>query len=74
MWTTATSTPSPWHGNLPLGGYAVLSLDGTTVYVGSLDDNLYAVRAADGTEVWKFETTGHLRWGGRLQPVRRARG
>ena len=25
------------------------------MHVGSLDDNLYAVHAADGTEAWKFD-------------------
>ena len=33
-----------------------LSRDGSTVYVGSEDKNLYAVHAADGTEAWKFAT------------------
>ena len=33
----------------------VLSPDGSTVYVGSYDDNLYALHTADGTKAWKFD-------------------
>jgi len=36
----------------------VLSPDGTTVYVGSEDQNLYAVKTDDGTELWRFPTGG----------------
>ena len=33
-----------------------LSSDGSMVYVGSGDGNLYAVHAANGTEAWTFAT------------------
>ena len=33
-----------------------VSRDGSTVYVGSGDENLYAVHAANGTEAWTFAT------------------
>ncbi|MCP4118391.1 MAG: PQQ-binding-like beta-propeller repeat protein [Desulfobacteraceae bacterium] len=35
-----------------------LSPDGATVYVGSEDQHLYAVNTEDGTEVWRFPTSG----------------
>ena len=33
-----------------------MSPDGSVVYVGSNDDSLHAVHAADGTAAWKFAT------------------
>ena len=33
-----------------------VSSDGNTVYVGSYDDNLYAIDAANGTKRWSFTT------------------
>ena len=45
-----------------------LSPDGSTVYVGSWDDNLYAVHAANGTEAWKFATGGWVRSSPALSP------
>ena len=38
-----------------------VSRDGSTVYVGSGDENLYAVHAANGTEAWKFATGSYAR-------------
>ena len=35
-----------------------LSPDGATVYVGSYDNKLYAVRTSDGTKLWEFLTGG----------------
>ena len=34
----------------------VVSPDGSTVYVGSEDNNVYALNAADGSLLWKYAT------------------
>jgi len=37
-----------------------VSPDGGTIYVGSDDNRLYAVDAADGTKKWRFDTGGNV--------------
>jgi outer membrane protein assembly factor BamB len=37
-----------------------LSPDGSTVFVGSFDKNVYALSAADGSKKWSFATGGHV--------------
>jgi outer membrane protein assembly factor BamB len=41
-------------------GQAELDLVGRRVFVGSSDHGLYAVRAEDGTVLWRFETLGFV--------------
>lgn len=48
IWNDVRSTPA-------------LSNDGSTVYVGSDDNYLYAVNTADGTTKWWFDTGGDVR-------------
>ena len=37
-----------------------LNRDGSTVYVGSFDKNIYAIETATGRLRWKFSTTGFI--------------
>ena len=37
-----------------------LNRDGSTVYVGSFDKNMYAIETASGRLRWKFSTTGFI--------------
>lgn len=41
--------------------FSSAAVDGGTVYIGSNDGKLYAVRAADGSKVWAFSTKGAVR-------------
>jgi outer membrane protein assembly factor BamB len=41
-------------------GQAELDLVGRRVFVGSSDHGLYAVRAEDGSVLWRFETLGFV--------------
>jgi outer membrane protein assembly factor BamB len=38
---------------------SALSPDGSSLYVGSTDNNVYALNAADGTKKWSYLTEGH---------------
>jgi outer membrane protein assembly factor BamB len=41
-------------------GTPILSPDGATIYVGSFDNRLYAINAADGKEKWNYTTGGFV--------------
>ncbi|HEY3497981.1 MAG TPA: PQQ-binding-like beta-propeller repeat protein [Polyangiaceae bacterium] len=52
--------PSRISGEPYERGQAELDLRGQRVFVGSSDHGLYAVRAEDGTVLWRFETLGFV--------------
>ena len=37
-----------------------LSADGTTLYIGSADKNVYALNTADGSKKWSYATGGEI--------------
>ena len=43
-----------WLGAEQVRSSPILSPDGSVVYVGSYDNNLYAVNTADGSQKWAF--------------------
>jgi outer membrane protein assembly factor BamB len=60
MWSFATGDPffsSP-----------ALSPDGSTVFVGSYDNSVYALSAADGSKKWSFKTGGWVHSSPALSP------
>jgi len=60
--STVVNTTLTWHY---LTGSAVVSspavVDGT-VFVGSLDNNTYALNAKTGAQVWNYTTGGPIQW------------
>ena len=56
---TLPSTQWKFKANKPFVSSPVV--DGTTVYAGNLDSNLYAVNLSDGKLKWKFKTRGIIR-------------
>ena len=55
-WTYSTNPDDPTGGGAPIISGASFFED--RVVFGSHDNNLYCLKAADGTLVWKFETQG----------------
>ncbi|HKZ70475.1 MAG TPA: PQQ-binding-like beta-propeller repeat protein [Anaerolineales bacterium] len=53
-----------WHVELDgaIAGTPALSVDGKTIFVGTLSDTLYALSTEDGAERWTVEATGWV-WG-----------
>ena len=60
-WVFDTATSPDLPGEAIIGSPVVA---GGVVYVGSNDNNLYAIDACSGKLKWKFATTGGLRGGG----------
>jgi eukaryotic-like serine/threonine-protein kinase len=56
-------TVPSWTGHSFTGEYAIYSspaVVGGTLYVGSLDDNVYALNATNGDKLWNYTTGGEV--------------
>ncbi len=49
---------NPVHDLIYVGSTPTVSDDGSTVFVGSYDGNVYALDALSGAELWRFTTSG----------------
>lgn len=49
-----------WHVDIENGIYSSPAVSNGTVYVGAEDQNVYALRAKDGSVMWKFKTDSRI--------------
>jgi outer membrane protein assembly factor BamB len=54
-WTTISFAPDEAYSSTPAA-----SPDGSTVYIGSFDDKLYAINAENGTLKWDYPAAGNV--------------